>query len=152
MNDLNFLLSLFENENIQNGFQHFLQHAKNIRPNEFNTKFNEFVSDTDEPCSICHEIMASYIKTECNHRFHKECLRKWLFESNNCTTTCPTCRAEINTSNYSEEKEAQLREQVDNITEKVEQTCKAFEELFEIINGIDIFQTNPLPNPPSFES
>ncbi len=42
-----------------------------------------------EECSICMDTMRGTIaETECQHRFHIECLDRWL-ESHN---TCPVCR------------------------------------------------------------
>jgi hypothetical protein len=43
-----------------------------------------------EECSICMDTMRGTIaETECLHRFHLECLDRWL-ESHN---TCPICRS-----------------------------------------------------------
>jgi len=41
-----------------------------------------------EICGICHAEMNACVFTPCNHRFHVECLSKWLEKS----STCPMCR------------------------------------------------------------
>jgi len=48
-------------------------------------------------CAICLEILDSEISTtSCNHKFHKECLKKWYkFQRNghyNGWGKCPLCR------------------------------------------------------------
>ena len=41
-------------------------------------------------CSIClEEDNKEFTKTNCNHEFHKTCLKKWTDKCNNC----PICRA-----------------------------------------------------------
>eukprot|EP00118_Oscarella_pearsei_P017542 m.174369 g.174369 ORF g.174369 m.174369 type:complete len:1866 (+) comp39111_c1_seq6:173-5770(+) len=46
--------------------------------------------DEEEMCVICHETMLlrDRVVLECGHKFHAECIRKWLTEQ----STCPTCR------------------------------------------------------------
>ena len=40
-------------------------------------------------CSICFEKMSSsVIVTDCNHHFHRTCIRTWLCSH----STCPLCR------------------------------------------------------------
>ena len=39
-------------------------------------------------CSICLEECENYIKLNCNHIYHYECISKWIKSS----TTCPLCR------------------------------------------------------------
>ena len=51
----------------------------------------------DEDCSICYESMIDdddTITTPCNHTFHKDCLKKWVINKNNC----PLCRSELPTN------------------------------------------------------
>ena len=49
-------------------------------------------------CTICfNELLDETCITECNHRFCKECLDKWL-DSNK--STCPLCRDNINYFDY----------------------------------------------------
>ena len=52
---------------------------------------NEYSSDCSEECPICYNIMNSYVKTKCNHKFHKECLIK----SFKICQNCPYCRGDI---------------------------------------------------------
>jgi len=52
----------------------------------------------DQECSICYEAFSNSpthhaIKTGCNHFFGEECLRHWLFQSEN--NSCPVCRARV---------------------------------------------------------
>ncbi len=114
------------------GLTHFLQHVRNITPEEFNTKFHEYVTDSNDQCSICHEIMNSYVKTDCKHKFHKECLRKWLFETQNCQTNCPICRAEIKTDNQTEQN---IREKFNTIVNSINDASQAFEDISTIIGN-----------------
>jgi hypothetical protein len=47
-------------------------------------------------CSICQEPMNNVnvlIATDCNHTFHKDCLREWC--QNQANTKCPLCRKPI---------------------------------------------------------
>lgn len=52
----------------------------------------ESVNENDEPqeCYICYEKMDTLCRLNCNHCFHKECIKTW-FQSNH-TCSCPTCR------------------------------------------------------------
>ena len=41
-------------------------------------------------CSIClNTVTGPWLKTRCNHTFHRECLQKWQ------RNTCPLCRQEV---------------------------------------------------------
>lgn len=44
--------------------------------------------DTGETCPICLQDSKSMIKTDCDHVFCKECIKKWLDNNN----SCPCCR------------------------------------------------------------
>jgi len=44
-----------------------------------------------EECSICLESEGTLVPSKCDHKFHTECLIKWL-ENNN---TCPNCRINL---------------------------------------------------------
>jgi hypothetical protein len=67
-----------------------------IRPTEQLTTISvdEFNSNTNEDCSICH---SRHIKGEtaiimqCNHEFGKTCLNAW-FQNPNSDNKCPLCR------------------------------------------------------------
>lgn len=78
---------------------HVIQHLRCITPNEFDSEFNIIVSDSEDECSICQSVMHEFIRTDCGHKFHKECLKKWLFASRRCKTDCPMCRQDIKTKN-----------------------------------------------------
>lgn len=59
-------------------------------------------------CSICLEKMEKdrYYNTECNHVFHKECLKNWI-QINNRHLNCPKCsllRRCFNTININDNK------------------------------------------------
>jgi hypothetical protein len=43
-------------------------------------------------CSICYETVVSEVKLDCNHSFCKNCIYRWLIETQNC----PYCRSEVN--------------------------------------------------------
>lgn len=45
-----------------------------------------------EDCVICLEETNDYVQLPCHHKFHLDCIKKWLIRDNK---TCPTCRAEI---------------------------------------------------------
>jgi hypothetical protein len=49
-------------------------------------------------CPICLEAGKDsiFVKTECNHYFHKECLLEWL----NVKKTCPMCRMDLRNTEY----------------------------------------------------
>uniref|UniRef100_A0A8W8KL63 RING-type domain-containing protein n=3 Tax=Magallana gigas TaxID=29159 RepID=A0A8W8KL63_MAGGI len=51
---------------------------------------SEVFEEEEDPCVICHEEMTppTTVMLECKHRFHDECIRKWLREQ----STCPNCR------------------------------------------------------------
>jgi hypothetical protein len=57
-------------------------------------------SDTNTECSICLESYdkdkGKFILTDCQHAFHKDCIR----ESMKRTNICPMCRKEINYVDY----------------------------------------------------
>ena len=54
--------------------------------------------EIQEVCSICLGEFGennNLARLKCNHKFHKECLSKWIIEHNN--NTCPNCRDIIET-------------------------------------------------------
>ncbi len=54
------------------------------------------VNNSDNLCIICQEDINNDVKfLDCIHKFHVNCIDKWLLESN----TCPVCRIYINTFN-----------------------------------------------------
>ena len=56
----------------------------------FTNHLNEKTLESLGDCSICLKSMYcnDLVKTECEHLFHKECLKIWLNKKNNC----PLCR------------------------------------------------------------
>lgn len=119
---------------------HLLQHNRNITPNDFELRFHEYSSDKNEDCSICQEIMKSYVKTECKHKFHKKCLSKWLFETQHCKTTCPMCRTEIKTSNHRDEDEQVIHEKFETIVQSIDTARQAMEDISSLLgwSGHDV--------------
>ncbi|KAM8975721.1 leukemia NUP98 fusion partner 1 [Pelodytes ibericus] len=51
--------------------------------------------EDEDPCVICHDDLhtGSIWELHCLHRFHKECIEKWLCKKQ----TCPTCRVQVMT-------------------------------------------------------
>ena len=48
-----------------------------------------------DECSIClenYKINDKIIHLNCNHKYHKDCLKLWISKNNN---TCPQCRENI---------------------------------------------------------
>lgn len=48
-------------------------------------------SEEIEECSICLESEGTLVPSKCGHKFHTECLVKWLENKN----TCPNCRINL---------------------------------------------------------
>jgi len=47
----------------------------------------------EEDCGICLDPLGKkYVKLECKHSFHLECIDTWFRENN--TATCPYCKKE----------------------------------------------------------
>lgn len=44
------------------------------------------------PCIICSESIDNFVELKCKHKFHHNCLIKWLSQKK---TTCPLCRSEL---------------------------------------------------------
>lgn len=64
-------------------------------------QFNELTcyectdENTEKDCNICIECFNkddSIVKLNCNHEFHKTCIKKWLCGN---STKCPVCRVEV---------------------------------------------------------
>ncbi|KAM4796316.1 leukemia NUP98 fusion partner 1 [Rhinophrynus dorsalis] len=67
------------------------EHAVTRRNSSYREK-----DEDDDPCVICHDDLhaGSIWELHCMHRFHKECIEKWLCKKQ----TCPTCRVQVITS------------------------------------------------------
>jgi hypothetical protein len=51
--------------------------------------------NNEKDCNICIECFNkgnSIVKLNCNHEFHKDCIKKWLCDN---STKCPVCRVEV---------------------------------------------------------
>ena len=63
---------------------------------EFNKLNVDIIQDEiDNECNICIENFKKdnqVIKLDCNHMFHKECIKKWLCEEK---VNCPVCRKDV---------------------------------------------------------
>ena len=48
----------------------------------------------EDICPICREQMIiEVISTECNHKFHKDCIKSWVRASRRCQ--CPMCNQNL---------------------------------------------------------
>jgi hypothetical protein len=45
-------------------------------------------NDAECECAICMETGGKFAKLDCDHKFHKNCISRWLIKS----LTCPCCR------------------------------------------------------------
>ncbi|XP_022663725.1 protein TRC8 homolog isoform X2 [Varroa jacobsoni] len=53
----------------------------------------EQLENLNDVCAICHHEMDSAVVTECEHFYHVNCLRRWLFMQNHC----PLCHTDFDT-------------------------------------------------------
>lgn len=51
------------------------------------------IKSIEDDCPICHDIIDqdSLMITSCSHKYHKNCLSKWLSHKRNC----PVCRHDL---------------------------------------------------------
>lgn len=78
---------------------------------DFRRATTEQLQSLDDVCAICHHEMESAIVTDCDHYYHVNCLRRWLFLQNHC----PLCHADFDQhrrareENHEDERERMLR-------------------------------------------
>ena len=85
-----------------------------------------------ELCSIClEELNKNIIILDCNHRFHQNCINKYITYKN-INNFCPNCRSEINANKIEDLKE---------------NNCKIDEDLIEEVNLNNIKYLNNFPMP-----
>jgi len=82
------------NNNHQNNFEDVVV---SLTEDEFNTLTCYECNDenNEKDCNICIECFNkgdNIIKLNCNHEFHKDCIKKWLCDN---STKCPICRVEV---------------------------------------------------------
>ena len=61
-----------------------------------NKNYKFMINELDIECSICLneiDVEDTVLKLDCEHIFHKECLKDWYLKSEN--KNCPICREEI---------------------------------------------------------
>ena len=84
----------FINESLESSYNTY-DESKNIdRSGVLVYSETQFSSNESNNCSICLEdfkINDEYIKLNCNHIFHYDCINKWFKHSN----LCPICRSKI---------------------------------------------------------
>lgn len=93
MNILNLLLNMLNrNEPIEEE-----EELTTLTEEEFNNLESEKFEETEDiDCAICIDKIEKdmeIIKLNCNHKFHKNCIRSYLLNYNN---KCPMCRSDIN--------------------------------------------------------
>ncbi len=82
------------NNNTQHNFEDVIV---SLTDDEFNqlTCYECNDENNEKDCNICIECFNkgdSIVKLNCNHEFHKDCIKKWLC---NNSTKCPVCRVEV---------------------------------------------------------
>ena len=82
------------NNNPQHNFEDVVV---SLTDDEFNelTCYECNEENNEKDCNICIECFNkgnSIVKLNCNHEFHKDCIKKWLCDN---STKCPVCRVEV---------------------------------------------------------
>lgn len=86
-------VSIYSNNNQHN----FEDIVVSLTDDEFNslTCYECNDEDNSKDCNICIECFNkgdNIVKLNCNHEFHKDCIKKWLCDN---STKCPVCRVEV---------------------------------------------------------
>lgn len=92
--ELEILLSSIRDQEINNAIQQFSQHHGLLDEERTILKNYKNYIPKNEECSICQDkygFLDEICELPCGHKFHKDCVDKWL-ENN---TTCPMCRHNI---------------------------------------------------------
>ena len=82
------------NNNPQHNFEDVVVSLTNDEFNEL-TCYECNEENNEKDCNICIECFNkgnSIVKLNCNHEFHKDCIKKWLCDN---STKCPVCRVEV---------------------------------------------------------
>ena len=87
-------ISIYSNNNNQHNFEDIVV---SLTDDEFNSLTCYECNDEDKSkdCNICIECFNkgdNIVKLNCNHEFHKDCIKKWLCDN---STKCPVCRVEV---------------------------------------------------------
>ena len=104
MKAINQLLLEAENKKLIDGMPYRADRTKNRHyeePKNLNTQLDHIGEKNrggnGETCSICTEDFVENsitTTTECNHKFHTDCIREWCLRHRE-ETTCPMCRVNI---------------------------------------------------------
>lgn len=75
------------------GHDYCARHCKALLPDTADSEkaISKETDEEDNECPICYESVAKGTDhvLQCKHRFHRDCLKKWVEMLKN---TCPTCR------------------------------------------------------------
>jgi hypothetical protein len=96
-NLINLILNAINSSNLLNNEEENEEEQEKLTEEEFNNlpllKINDSI---DKECAICidkFEKDMEVIKLDCNHLFHKNCIKSYFLNYNN---KCPMCRYQIN--------------------------------------------------------
>jgi len=96
-NLINLILNAINSSNLLNNEEENEEEQEKLTEEEFNNlpllKINDPI---DKECAICidkFEKDMEVIKLDCNHLFHKNCIKSYFLNYNN---KCPMCRYQIN--------------------------------------------------------
>ena len=77
--------------------------------------------EIDNQCAICLDTMINNgptTKTKCGHKFHSECIERWLTDYNN--NTCPSCREILVERDTDDEEDEREEGEADTFEEEEE--------------------------------